>query len=228
MKITANLSGIVLLVLFTWGIFSLGKCSLRDNLDETTIKLQNTLEEIGRDSIVIDSITHYTYTQHLAIVNNNKAINYLEGERERLKALHIKDVTAIGQLEAKIERLNIELQTPVDPVIITLPGSTDSTKYLRLPQEYKQNDEWGWATANIAYPKSTISYGIHNLPLHVVIGEQGQGLFKKSKNVVIIDTPNPFVKIEKANITLVQPKKTFLQRPLVWLGAGFVVGRLLY
>jgi hypothetical protein len=227
MKFTFNITTAIIIVIAVIMAFSVGKCSLRDDLDMATVALKNEREIVSKSQITIDSITRYTYTQHLAIVNNNKAINYLQDERERLKALRIKDVNVIGNLQAEIAVLNKKLSTPNDPVFIEVPGAIDSVKYLKLPQKYTFKDKDGWAIADIKYPESFLSFGIDSLSLHITIGEQGQGFLKKKKSVVVIDTPNKYVAINQSDVILVQPEKTLLQRPSLWVAVGLLTGLLI-
>jgi hypothetical protein len=227
MQIKFNIVNGILLVLALGLFLYLGRCSREGVINGLTLTIGNKDKAILKDSLVIDSVKRYTFVQNAIITSTMKSIKNLEAEKERLKKMHIKDVTAIGELNSTIDVLNKQLFTPTEPVIITIPGSIDSAKYLKLPQEYRFDDEWSYAIAKVAYPKSSVSFGLTKVPLHIIIGEQGQGLFKARKSVVVIDTPNPYLDIKKADIIVVQPKKGFLQRPAVWLGLGLVGGLLI-
>jgi len=155
---------------------------------------------ISSYKIRVDSLEEVVNETEVLYVSSQKALNEIEGERDRLKQEKIKDVRLIGELNAKIEVLSKQLEA-VEPVVIMQDCDSVEGRYMKIPQNFTFNDQWSWAKVTID-ENPVVSFGVNPVPIHMTIGVK-----RGHQEVSAVSTENPYVDIDKNNVIVVEDKK---------------------
>lgn len=222
MKITVNIFGILAIVLVIGVFYYLGGIKYRKERDNASVALYQAQQTLNSYQINVAALERSVTEQQVIIVSNDKYIKDLIQEKERLKALGIKNVNVIGELNSRIEVLNKKLSVLPDTINITDTLNILDANCLPIPITFVHRDKYSWADVSITRENQHISFGLNNVDFNFVIGDRGN-FFKERPTVITVDTPNPYINVGEIKAIVVKEPKKIWDRKLIWFGAGFVI-----
>lgn len=208
--------------------FYFGMVRYKGEVDRVSNSLYEARMEMLNDSIdytkKINGMLRRVSEAEALVVSSDKELKRLESEYERIKKLRLKDLKSISDLNLEVDILQEKLELK-DTVVVTIYDTTSnqSYSYARLPLRADMNDRW--TNLSILIDKDSSNYDLNiDVPLHGVIGYKRNGLFQKKTPVSILDTPVPYVNINKNNVIFVDPDPVWYEDKLLWLSAGGIIG----
>ena len=125
-------------------------------------------------------------------------------EQEQI-ILSQKDAIANNLLEiSKLKKVNAQIIvntiTHIDSVFVpfivdsTITDTIRSDNYIIIPKKFSLNDDWYSIKGNILKNGLLIDTLSFNNQFTLTIGNKSQGLFKKTKPVVLLEYSNPYVR----------------------------------
>jgi len=211
---------ILILSVVSLSIFALFRWSEHKyqlKLDNASTALYRSDRDIKEYEIIVSNLSEYVSEQELLVVSKDEAIRSLKQETERLRALNIKHVNTIGELRMKIDIL-IDSIPPSDTLIIYKDCNQDIGSYVKLPLFYRYDDKYVKLTTTIGIDGlSDMNFAINPFDINVVLGTKKESLFKKSSQVSIVSTSNPYVDVEAVKFMVVEDKR---KSPLYYYGVG--------
>lgn len=176
--------------------------SLIEDLEgELLAKDQRFIERIKEDSS-----REYTQNQLLSTERNARIL--AEDEAKRFKKI------------SQVTKVNVKV---VHDTILAEYTNTDTIyKAVPIGTEFAYETKWDTIQGKVDSTGIEITKNVTNLgELTTIVGYEKQGLFKKSKPVVLVTTENPSVRITgMQNVIVKQPKP----KRLGWLISGIAVG----
>ena len=147
-----------------------------------------------------------------------------------------KDAIEQGLLQVeKLKRVNsqtrVVTEVVLDTIVITHVDTmlkfVDGNSYLRLPQNYRFNDEFMSLDAKI----DEVGLNLDNISIQneniVTIGYKRYGLFKPLTPIVEVRNTNPYIVTQSVSNVVIEDKVDFLHDKKTWGFAGFVLGVLI-
>jgi len=224
MTIKLKLYHIAIIIAVLTASYFIVRAKYSNELDSAQISLYEAQKAIYDDSInysvKINGLMHYVSEQKALVVSSDRSLKKSEGERDRLKALRIKDVVSISDLNAKVSLLEAELELS-DATIITIVDTLSQIPYdyMRIPISASYNDKW--TSIDVSVGRESKFDLTLDIPITGTIGYKKTSMFKKEV-YSILDTPVPYVSISKNNVIVVQEKRKWWERNGTAFGAGFV------
>jgi len=147
-----------------------------------------------------------------------------------------KDAIEQGLLQVeKLKRVNsqtrVVTEVVLDTIVITHVDTmlkfVDGNSYLRLPQNYRFNDEFMSLDAKI----DEVGLNLDNISIQneniITIGYKRYGLFKPLTPIVEVRNTNPYIVTQSVSNVVIEDKVDFLHDKKTWGFAGFVLGVLI-
>jgi hypothetical protein len=195
---------IVVLGIIVFGL-SIKSCSKDIEINE--LKLDNAdIERRFIETIKIDSTRSYEQNQLLSSERNARIL-------AEDKAKGFKKISQVTKLQLKV----------VHDTILAEYTNTDTIyKAVPIGTEFSYETKWDTIQGKVDSTGIAITKNVTNLgELTTIVGFEKQGLFKKSKPVVLVTTENPSVRITgMSNVVVKQPKP----KRLGWLISGIAIG----
>ena len=212
MKNTRLLQRLLIIALLLIVILGLGTCYgyLKDKANTAEINdLQSELLATDQrfvERIKEDSSRQYIQDQLLSSERNARIL--AEDEAKRFK--RISQVT------------KLQLKVVHDTILATYTDTDTIYKAVPIGAEFAYETKWDTIQGKVDSTGISITKNVTNLgELTTIVGFEKQGLFKKSKPVVLVTTENPSVRITSmSNVVVKQPKP----KRLAWLLSGLAVG----
>ena len=226
MKVTIKLRTVIIALIILTGLIFVFVWRSGHNHQLEVDNLSTALYEKGVEvesyQIKVGELEETVFEAEALIITKDSEILKIEGNNERLKELNIKNVNVIGRLEARIRVLIDSIPPSTTITIIKEPDGN----YAKLPLDYSFKDYYAnmHTTVN-ENGLADMDFSITNLDLNIVIGEKGQGLFKKDKPVSSITTDCPYIQIDENTIAVVQNNTS--PWLLFGLGAGTTAGAII-
>jgi hypothetical protein len=158
------------------------------------------------EKIKQDSSREYRQNQLLSSERNARIL--ADDEAKRFKRL------------SQVTKVNVKV---VHDTILAEYTNTDTIyKAVPIGAEFAYETKWDTIQGKVDSTGILITKNVTNLgELTTIVGYEKQGLFKKSKPVVLVTTENPSVRITSmSNVVVKQPKP----KRLAWLISGIAVG----
>ena len=173
------------------------------------LKEQKYIETIGEDGSRI-------VEQEQIILSQKDAIAHNLLEIKRLKK--IKSQVIINTI------------THIDSVFV--PFVVDSTSndtltndnYIIIPKRFALSEQWYRLNGSINKEGLLIDTLNFNNELTLTIGQKSQGLFKKSKPIVLVEYSNPYVNTTSMQNIIIKDDLRFYDKKSFWYGLGVVSG----
>jgi len=147
-----------------------------------------------------------------------------------------KDAIQQGLLKVdKLKRVNSQTrvitEVVLDTIIITHVDTMlkfmDGDSYLRLPQQYRFNDEFMSLEAKI----DEVGLSLDNISIQneniITIGYKRYGLFKPLTPIVEVRNTNPYIVTQSVSNVVIEKKVDILHDKKTWGFAGFLLGILI-
>jgi hypothetical protein len=193
-------------------ILGLGTCYgvMKDKANQAMINdLQ--AESLSKDQRFIEKIKQDSsreYRQNQLLSSERNARILAEDEAKRFKKI------------SQVTKVNVKV---VHDTILAEYTNTDTIyKAVPIGTEFAYETKWDTIQGKVDSTGIQITKNVTNLgELTTIVGYEKQGLFKKSKPVVLVTTENPSVRITSmSNVVVKQPKP----KRLAWLISGIAVG----
>ena len=204
--------------------FFLGKCSTLGERKQIINNLEAARDSVHTFIIEVDGLKYKTTQKDAIILSQKDAIAAGILERERLKALHMKEVVANAELKATISILRDSLKIPPETIIITIKDTAGiAHDYVKLPFVLlKENGPDLKLTAGMN--KNRTAYYDLKVPVYgeMSIGYVRDG-FLKTKPVGIFTSDNPNLTINSMDILIVKDEKKFYQKTWFHMLTGAIL-----
>jgi hypothetical protein len=193
-------------------ILGLGTCYgvMKERANSSLIKdLESELlakDQRFIETIKIDSTRNYQQNQLISTERNARIL--AEDEAKRFKKI------------SQVTKVNVKV---VHDTILAEYTNTDTVyKAVPIGTEFSYETKWDTIQGKVDSTGIAITKNVTNLgELTTIVGYEKQGLFKKSKPVVLVTTENPLVRITgMSNVVVKQPKP----KRLGWLISGIAIG----
>jgi hypothetical protein len=140
---------------------------------------------------------------------------------------------AIRELHAKVE---IRTVTVYDSVILPVDSAqiirSAQGNSLKLPFQAKYESRWLSFSQYIDSEGRNIYHDIttrDSLTFHLFTAKRGiKDIFKPRETKISMSAANPYTKFDGATSLIVKQKRNFVERPIVTLIAGFILGTALF
>ena len=224
-ELNIRISGILVLLLIGVIVFLwVDKSGLKGDIAELNETLANRDTTIVHYSIEVDGLKERVSESITLVVARDRALKRTEACAERLKALNIRRVKVIGDLELQIAAMQ-------DSLAVVNPATTDTIEVIRyvenrgdtlnvveVPLEFEWSNQHArsWAAIN-ERGFGASGFEIYNLDMNIVMGSRG---WLKPQSVVSVSSTNPYLHITKQNFVVVESKS---RRPF-WISLGAVSG----
>ena len=168
--------------------------------------------------VVVDGLNEQVTESKLTIVNKDAVISRMVEYSERLEAEKIRDVYAIGTLNAEISLLKDSIPLPDSITLIDYICEEDSAHAIVLPFTFDFDDSFLYMWGEVdKQGLGTLGMFMKEAPINVTLGSRG--VFGKDY-VSAVSSPNPYVDITKNDFTLVSKKN----KAPFFVAGGFVTG----
>jgi hypothetical protein len=147
-----------------------------------------------------------------------------------------KDAIEQGLLKVeKLKRVNsqtrVVTEVVLDTIVITHVDTmlkfVDGDSYLRLPQNYRFNDEFMSLEAKI----DEVGLSLDNISIQneniITIGYKRYGLFKPLTPIIEVKNTNPYIVTQSVSNVVIEKKVDIFHDKKTWGMAGFVLGVLI-
>ena len=147
-----------------------------------------------------------------------------------------KDAIEQGLLKVeKLKRVNsqtrVVTEVVLDTIVITHVDTMlkfmDGDSYLRLPQNYRFNDEFMSLDAKI----DEVGLNLDNISIQneniITIGYKRYGLFKPLTPIIEVKNTNPYIVTQSVSNVVIEEKVDIFHDKKTWGMAGFVLGVLI-
>ena len=203
----------------------------RVNASHAVIQAQNQLLDAAKTyEAYIDGQKETIAEQKTVIMHKDQAIASGVLEKDRLKALNVKEVKNNVKLRAEIRVLKDSLLIVPNEVIVHDTIMYNDNTYLKLPSTLRYSDDYLTLNTNI---NEDLTWGFDlrmPLSLDVTIGDVKTGFMKREPSVVLT-TPNPYIGDIKVQSIEIKKEPLFYEtlwfRALTHVGAfsaGFYLG----
>jgi len=212
-KLRYIILAIAIVIASIWALKYISDTKHQLEVDSLSTELYGANMKVSEYVIEVNGLQETVAETNTIILSRDNEIFDLKEDKERLRALNIKQVDMIGRLEARI-RVIIDSIPPSTPVVII---EKPDGVYAKLPLSYSFKDAYAHMDTDIGLNgKAKMGFGIDSLSINIVVGGQGQGFFKKNKPITAVTTDNPYLSISKSNVALVQNQVS----PYVYVGVG--------
>jgi len=191
--------------------FFIGRCSSGALRKQQTGNLIAARDSVAHSVVEINSLQNYVATKNALILTQADAIKAGIVEREKLKALHLKELVTNADLTGIIKILRDSLKLPPEIQFVTIKDTSGSYLAVRVPYQWKYTDKFVSLTTGIRLNK--LGYFDLAVPFSgtMSIGYVRSG-FLKTKPVGLFTSENPYLVINNMDILIVQDKKNLFQR----------------
>ena len=216
--------GILICAGVLWIFFLAGRCSTRAERIQQLNNLQASRDSIKRYQVHIGQLTSSVQEKVAIILSQEQALQAGVLERERLRALHLKQVATNVQLEGVIRVLRDSLALPHKTEIVTVKDTSGWYDCVKIPfqllnvQEPYLNLTVGMSRERLAWFDLTVP-----LEAQVTVGWKREGFLKPTRPVGMFVTENPYVKMNNMEVLITQPQKRFVDRWWVHVLGGVMV-----
>jgi hypothetical protein len=203
---------LILAFLSVLGIGYLGGCNrLRKERALNTSNLIAIRDSVKHSFVTIDGLRNSVYEKNAIILSQDESIKAGIIERDRLKALHLKDLITNTDLSGTIQILRDSLKLPASVQFITIHDSSGTYPVVRLPYEWPYSDKYVTLTTGIRANK--IGYFSLSVPFSgtISVGYVRSGLFKTTPKG-IFTTENPYIKVNSMKVLIVEEPKRFYDK----------------
>jgi hypothetical protein len=193
-------------------ILGLGTCYgvMKDKANQSMINdLQ--AESLSKDQRFIekikqDSSREYRQNQLLSSERNARILSEDEAKR-------FKKISQVTKVVVRLEK---------DTILAEYTNTDTIYKAVPIGTEFSYETKWDTIQGKVDSTGIQITKNVTNLgELTTIVGYEKQGLFKKSKPVVLVTTENPSARITgMSNVVVKQPKP----KRIAWLISGIAVG----
>lgn len=173
------------------------------------LKEQKFLQTINEDGKFLAEQEQIILSQKDAIANNLLEISKLK----KIKSQVI--VSTITQIDSVFVPFIVDS---------TITDTIRSDNYIIIPKKFSLDDKWYSIKGNILKNGLLIDTLSFNNQLTLTIGNKSQGLFKKTKPVVLIEYSNPYVKTRTMQNIIIKDDLRFYDKKSFWFGFGFIGG----
>ena len=165
--------------------------------------------EVSHYTIRVDSLEEVVYESSLIVADRERDLILSRKQIERIKALNIRNVQVIGELNLRLQayRDSLIIRTGTDTVVLIEYRVDSVTTGYAVPvgSEWSWSDRWARSYAGIdSLGLGYSGFEVKELPLDIVLGSRG--LFRKDF-VSAVSSANPYLTIDKSNMQVVQKKK---------------------
>lgn len=226
MEVKIKLRWIILLFVtvggLIWVVFSIVASRYQSQINEANTALYEANRDISQYEIIVDNLAEHASEQELLVVSTQEALFEMEKEGERLRALNMKHVRAIGELQLKIEALITDIP-PVDTLIIYKECDEVEGSFIKLPQAYRYQDDY-IKTATLINEQGLASHRFTVFPfdMPIVLGTKRDGLFKREVEIAAVTTTNPYVDVEDIKFIVVDKQKKPTPVFVTGVGVGII------
>jgi hypothetical protein len=189
--------------------------SLIEDLEgELLAKDQRFIERIKEDST-----REYTQNQLLSTERNARILAEDEAKR-------FKKISQVTKVNVKVEKEPIVAEYTNYPQNLSSNDTAHASRMqaacIPIGTEFAYQTKWDTIQGKVDSTGIAITKNVTNLgELTTIVGYEKQGLFKKSKPVVLVTTENPSVRITSmSNVVVKHPKP----KRLGWLISGIAIG----
>lgn len=215
-----------LICLFGCIAYIAGKCSTRENRRLGIDNLIAARDLVKESTVIINGLKNTVFEKDAIILTQEDAIKTGLLEKERLRKLHLKELTANVELQGRIKILEDSLDLPPDVKYITVKDSSGKyNDYIRIPfvllNVHRKDSVDLIAGLNInrkAYWKLDIPF-----KAELSVGYKITG-FLKTTPVGIFTTTNPYVHIDKMDVVILKKEEKWFQKWYTPVGI-YAVGR---
>jgi len=191
-----------------------GRHSTSATIGLHTRNLKAARDSVRHYSVTINGLNNSVAERDAIILSKDQAIEAGIIEKERLKALHMKELVSNAKLKGEIEIFKDKLKLPRDKEVVFVPvkdTSGISHDYLRIPFTLlDEKEEYISLKAGMNEDKTAFYH------LEVpVSGEMSVGYVKagflKTKPVGVFTTKNPYLKVSNMDILITPEKKKWYE-----------------
>ena len=225
MKITLKLRTIIIAILIAVAtLFVLKKIidhKYQLEIESVQTELWVAKADVESYKIEIAGMTEYVSESDLLILSKDDEIFSLKKEGEVLRALNVKSLRVIGELEAQIEVFITDIPPQVQDggVWADFIDGVTVKKTLPLPAKYEYKDKYASMSTLIGINGlASQRFEITNLDFNIVIGQQGQGFLKKREDKALVTTDNPYLNMEVSKFAIIN------NEPARWVYVGLGAG----
>jgi hypothetical protein len=171
-------------------------------------------DTIKHSFVTIDGLRNSVYEKNAIILSQDESIKAGIIERDRLKALHLKDLLTNTDLSGTIQILRDSLKLVPGTTIITIKDSSGvAQNYVKIPftllnlhEQYIDSLKAGMGINKKAWFKLQIPFSGT-----ISVGTKKIGLFKTIP-VGIFVTTNPYIHVNSMDVLIVQDQKKFYDK----------------
>jgi hypothetical protein len=215
-----------ILCLLIFLLISMRSCiDLRREIIQSQGNLIAARDSVKHGTVIIAGLKNSVAEKRAIILSQQQAIDAGIIERERLKALHIEDLTANAELQGIIANLQDSLKALPGTVFITVKDTTGiGRNYVRLPfQLLNVQNKYFSLSAGMDGNKLAWYRDTTRLCGTMTLGYRKDGFFKKAYPVGVFTSPDPHLTINSMDILIVQEPKKWYQKTSVHMGAGALI-----
>lgn len=197
-----------------------------DRLSKTLYELNSQLSDtISTYRITVNGQTQTIAEQKSLILSQQEAIRFHILDKDKLKAINIKQVRENIRLKTRINILKDSLEMIKPEIIYVVDADSDSIPHLRLPHSLSYEDDYMFLGVDI-FPNDWYFNMAMDMDIDITVGERKTGLFR-TKPYVVTSFDNPYVGKVKVQSLQVKEQPLFYERG--WFkalthGAAFGLG----
>lgn len=217
-----------LICLFVFIAYIAGRCSTKSERKLGIDNLIAARDSVKESTVIINGLRNTVFEKDAIILTKEDVIKTGLLEKERLRKLHLKELTANVELQGRIRILEDSLDLPPDVEYITVKDSSGKyNDYIKIPftllNVHRKDSVDLVAGLDIyrrAYWKLDIPFtGI------ITVGYKRSG-FLQTIPIGAFTTTNPYIKIENMDIVIIkEPKKIWNKTWFHFVcGAGLIEG----
>jgi hypothetical protein len=206
--------------------FLAGKCSTKKERSLNVANLTASKDTVKQYSVIIDGLKSSVHEKQAIIISQSDAIKVGILERDRLKALHLKEIVTNAELSGTIKVLRDSLKIQPGTIIITVRDTAGIYRdYIQIPFTLLNVNE-KYLSLGAWMRQNKTAYFDLSVPLsgEMSIGFKKDGLFKKQYPVGLFTSNNPYLKINSMDVLIVQEPVRWYQRWYVHALIGGVAG----
>ncbi len=193
--------------------YLMGRHSTKNERDQSIDNLIAARDSVEQMTITINGLNNFVALKNAMILDQKEAIKAGILEKERLKALNLKEVVTNASLQATIKILRDSLQLKPGTIIITVKDTSGiAHDYVRIPFTLLDISE-KYLTLNAGMNVNRTAYFGLSVPVSgtMTIGYRKDG-FLKTKPVGVFTSENQYLHVNSMDILIVEEPKKFYQK----------------
>lgn len=211
------------------GSFFLGRVSTKKERSQLLENLAASRDSVKHLVVEIDGKKIEIAEKDALVLSQKEAIKAHIIEKEWLRALHIKELTANAELKGQLKQARDSIDLVPGTEIITVKDTSGLSKsYVKIP--FKLLDEKNkYLTLEAGMKENKKAYYNLEIPFEgtMTIGYKKDGFLKK-KPVGIFKSENPYLIINDMSVLIIEEKKTVFQKDWFQFGVGVLAGAIGY